>query len=120
MKNKFTVVGTPEPDGTPAALEAPGLALWRRVTEEYDLSDSAGAAMLEAACRSLDRAERCRAIIDADGELIKVKGGPPREHPLLKSELASRSFTVRTLARLGLNYEPLRAHGGRPPTFGGA
>ena len=76
------------------------------------------AAMLEAACRALDRAERCKMLIDRDGEIVVV-GGVPREHCLLKCELASRSFCVRTLARFGLNFEPLRAHGGRPPVSPG-
>ena len=35
--------------------------------------------------------------------------------PLLKHELAARAFVVRTLARLGLDLEPVRAGPGRPP-----
>jgi hypothetical protein len=119
MAKKFTVVGgSPEPDpiGMPTGLEAAGATLWRQCTTEYDISDCAGAAMLEAACRALDRAERCRKIIDADGEVTMTRAGP-REHCLLKCELASRAFTVRTLARLGLSFEPLRSHSGRPPGF---
>ena len=119
MARKLHVVpNSPTGDGvaTPKGLELHGRALWDRVTGEYDLSDAGGVAMLTAACRALDRAERCRAIIDRDGEIVKTKAGP-REHPLLKAELASRAFVVRTLARLGLAYEPVRLTAGRPPGF---
>jgi hypothetical protein len=51
--------------------------------------------------------------IDRDGEVVRHRGGV-KEHPALKIELAARSFVVRTLQRLGLNYEPVRAKAGRP------
>jgi hypothetical protein len=35
--------------------------------------------------------------------------------PAIKTELEARSFVVRTLARLGLNFEPVKASVGRPP-----
>jgi hypothetical protein len=121
MAKKFTVIGDTQPEhdpvSTPVGLEATGAALWRHVLSQFDVSDAAGVCMLTEACRSLDRAARCKTIIDADGEVIVVKG-IPREHPLLKAELASRSLCIRTLQRMGLSYEPLRAHGGRPPGLG--
>lgn len=101
---------------SPAGLETHGRALWDSVTAEYDISDAGGVAMLTQACRALDRAESCREQIDCDGELIRTVNGP-REHPLLKAEIAARSFVVRTLARLGLMFEPVRLTPGRPPGF---
>ena len=77
---------------------------------EFEVADAAGLEMLCSACAALDRAEACRATIDRDGEIIRSKAGP-REHPLLKHELAARSFVVRTLARLGLNFEPIKLPG---------
>jgi len=68
---------------------------------------------VDLAAEALDRAEVCRERIDRDGEMISTKGGM-RKNPLLKSELASRAFVVRTLARLGLNFEPVRPSVGRP------
>ena len=114
---KLTLV-TPDPVGTPApprALGKAGQALWRSVLAEYDVSDAAGAEMLCQACAALDRAEALREAIDADGEVIRSKG-TLRDHPGLKHELASRAFVVRTLHRLGLDCEPVRAMG-RPPTL---
>ena len=121
MGKKFTVVGAqPEPDPTamPVGLETAGAALWRHVTSQYDVSDPSGVCLLTEACRALDRAEKCRARIDQDGEVVMVHG-TPREHVLLKSELANRSFCTRTLIRLGLNFEPLRSSVGRPSKVGG-
>jgi hypothetical protein len=57
-----------------------------------------------------------RVQIDQDGECIRTKTGPG-DHPLLKHELAARAFVVRTLGRLGLDLEPVRAGPGRPPAW---
>jgi hypothetical protein len=107
-----------KPDGTapdpPRPLGAPGLALWRRVNGEYCIDDAAGVEMLAQACTALDRAEALRQEIDGDGEVIRSRG-QIRDHPALKHELAARSFVVRTLARMGLSFEPLRSSPGRPP-----
>jgi hypothetical protein len=101
----------PEP---PRPLNAPGLALWQRVNSEYDISDAAGVEMLAQACTALDRAEALRQEIDGDGEVIRSRG-QIKDHPALKHELAARSFVVRTLARMGLSFEPLRSSPGHPP-----
>jgi phage terminase small subunit len=107
----------PDPESTPSDLEANGQALWRRVQAEYAVEDCGGVALLTQACRALDRAERCRARIDAEGEIIKTKHGP-REHPLLKHELSNRAFVARTISRLGLDVEPTQNVGRPPGTFG--
>jgi hypothetical protein len=107
------------PDQPPAGPQPPrnlgghGRSLWDRIQREYDVTDCGGIEMLALAAQALDRAEACREQIDRDGEMIRTKGGA-RENPLLKSELASRAFVVRTLARLGLNFEPVRPTVGRP------
>src|SRR5262245_21441261 len=99
----------------PRKLDRHGANLWRSILNEYDISDSGGLEMLTQACQALDRAERCREAIDDDGEVLRVKkAGSMREHPLLKHELAARSFVVRTLQRLGLDVEAIKAPG-RPP-----
>ena len=73
--------------------------------------------MLAHACAALDTAEACAAQVAADGPVIRTKGGGIREHPSFRAELANRSFIVRTLARLGLDVEPVKAIG-RPPMKG--
>jgi hypothetical protein len=101
---------SPEP---PRTLGEAGLALWRRVHDEYDISDVAGLEMLVQCCAALDRAEALRAEIEADGEVLRARG-QIKDHPALKHELAARAFVVRTLSRVGLNFEPVRSVG-RPP-----
>jgi hypothetical protein len=98
----------------PRSLGKHGLALWRSVTAEYDITDSSGIELLCSACQSLDRAESLRAEIDRDGEIVRFKNGTMKVHPGLKEELASRAFVCRTLRQMGLNFEPIGAVG-RPP-----
>jgi hypothetical protein len=98
----------------PRPLGTHGQALWTRVLSEFAIDDVAGREMLCHACAALDTAEMCSAQVQADGPVIRTKGGVVREHPSLRAELANRQFVVRTLARLGLGDEPLKQIG-RPP-----
>jgi hypothetical protein len=97
----------------PRILGEPGRKLWDRVVAEYDVNDAAGIEMLAQACVALDRAEMLKGEIESDGPVIRSRG-QIKDHPALKHELAARAFVVRTLTRLGLNFEPLRASPGRP------
>jgi hypothetical protein len=101
----------------PRKLGRHGGDLWQSITSEYDITDSASVEMLCLACQSLDRAESLRELIDRDGEIIKTKHGP-KEHPALRHEIAARSFVVRTLTKLGLSYEPVKAVGRPNEGFG--
>jgi Phage terminase, small subunit len=91
-----------------------GQALWGRVLAEYDVSDAAGVEMLTQACQAVDLAEALSDRIAEDGEIVRTPTGI-KAHPAIKDSLAARGFAVRTLQRLGLNFEPLRAGPGRPP-----
>jgi hypothetical protein len=113
--NLTVIHGEPLADLTtpPGDLGETGRHLWASIQNQYVISDSGGLAMLKLACESADRAQRCRRQIDEDGELVRGRTGP-RDHPLLKHELAARSFTVRALQRMGLDVEPVKGVG-RPP-----
>ena len=102
-------------DATPATSSSPpstlgkaGGKLWGSIMSEYDISDAGGLSMLEQACGAMDRVTEYGTAIDRDGPVVRTKHGP-KEHPLLKHELAARSFVVRTLARLGLDVEPIKS-----------
>jgi hypothetical protein len=105
-----TVDRIPQP---PCVLSTVGMSLWRDIVTSYEFSDRASYETLGQACSAADRAEQCRVQIEQDGPVIKLRG-VVRDHPLLKHELAARSFVVRCLARLGLDLEPTRGIG-RPP-----
>jgi hypothetical protein len=97
----------------PSNLGPAGAEFWQSIMSEYDISDAGGQAVLAQAALALDRAERLRAQIDEDGEIIRGRSGP-REHPGLRAELGARAFVVRALAKLGLQFEPVRPSAGRP------
>src|SRR5215203_4917012 len=97
----------------PRTLGEHGLLLWQAVTNEYGIEDAGGVELLAQACSALDRAEECAGHIAVDGVVTRSKTGL-KEHPLLKHEIAARSFVVRTLSRLGLDVEAIKPVG-RPP-----
>ena len=70
--------------------------------------------MLTQACQALDRAEGLADRIAEDGDIIRTPTGI-KAHPGIREELAARGFVVRTLQKLGLNFEPLHLGPGRPP-----
>jgi hypothetical protein len=111
-KPSLKVVGATPISGTsaPPSLGAAGRSLWSSVMNEYEIRDSGGLAMLTQICAALDRLGECAAAIERDGLMILTKAGP-KEHPLLKTEVALRAFIVRTLQRLGLDVEPIKPLG---------
>lgn len=118
-KPKLTVVG----DGSsrvafagPPGLGKTGANLWQVMTTEYRVSDGAGGETLRQICAAADRAAEYAAVIDAEGPMVGSKMHP-REHPLVKHELAARAFVVRGLARLRSQFEPTRRVG--RPGYGG-
>jgi hypothetical protein len=99
----------------PPHLDETGAALWREVTSIFEFDDPASYQVLAQACAACSRAEKCRQIIDDEGEMLRLKNGITRAHPLLRDELANRAFCVRALSKLGLDLQPLRSGPGRPP-----
>jgi hypothetical protein len=113
---RLKVIPGPRPTtaAPPATLGQPGTNLWRSIMSEYALRDSGGLTMLEQACIGIDRAAEAADTVAREGITIKTPSGL-KEHPAAKTELMYRSFVVRTLAKLGLDVEPVRAKG-RPTT----
>lgn len=104
----------PEP---PRTLGQHGRSLWDRVQAEYCCEDSGGLELLLLSCEAVDRVWALRQEIERDGAVIRLRNGGIKEHPALRAEIAAMSFISRTLARLGLNFEPVRPIG-RPPGGG--
>jgi hypothetical protein len=86
------------------------MALRRAVTTNYAFDDPGSVEILYQAAAAADRAEKCRAIIDEEGEIVRTRNGP-RSHPLLRDELANRAFATRAIGKLGLDLEPIRLPG---------
>src|SRR6516165_8120085 len=100
----------------PFTLRKAGRSLWDRIQGEYDVSDAGGIEMLCQICATSDLAESLQAEIEADGAVVRSRG-TVRSHPAVKDLIAARSFVTRGLIKLGLNFEPVRASGGRPGGF---
>src|SRR5262245_60605946 len=101
----------------PPTLREPGRNLWNRVLSEHDIRDCGGLETLAQICQGVDRLATLTATIDRDGESIMTKTGL-RAHPLLRDEIQIRAFVVRSLAKLGIGFEPLQPAPGRPPSGG--
>ena len=119
QKSSLQVLTNPASSGFKPArtLGQAGKNLWSRIVAEYDVSDAGGRELLLQCCQALDRVESLSKQIDAEGEIIRVKG-VPKAHPALRDELANRSFIAKSLQRLGLALEvPVRSVG-RPLSGG--
>ena len=110
-KSPLTVVdpGTNQPS-PPRKLGRHGADLWSAISVEYSIVDPGGRELLAQACGAVDRVEAPAERIDADGEVIVVRG-VPKPHPAVAIELAARAFVCRTLERLGLNLEAVKPIG---------
>ncbi len=114
-KPSISVVSAEHPATTPPRpLGVHGTSLCNAVMREYGITDRGGIELLAQVGGAVDRIEALREAIDRDGEVVIVRG-VPRAHPGLRDELAARAFVVRTLERLGLNVEAVKAGPGRPP-----
>ncbi len=70
--------------------------------------------MLFQICSAADLASEYAATIVRDGgPAVRTKSGI-KEHPLVRHELAARSFVVRSLHRLGFDVVAPRTEFGRP------
>jgi hypothetical protein len=103
----------PNPLAPPASLGKAGVELWQSIHRDYHIEDSGGHQMLLRICQTADTLESYDEQIARDGPTIRTVSGL-REHPLLKHQLAARSFIVRSLHRLNLDVIPARNEIGRP------
>jgi hypothetical protein len=103
----------PNPLAPPPELGEAGAKLWQAIHRDYVIDDAGGHQMLLRICEAADSLAVMDSEIERDGATIRTATGL-RGHPLLKHQLATRSFIVRSLHRLGLDIIPPRAEVGRP------
>ena len=101
----------------PATLQEQGRKLWHSIQGEYEIRDSGGQAILEQACRCIDRAEQCSTMVTKDGPTV-ISKNTYRENPHIKLELTARSLACRLLVRLGIRVEPVKSPGHPPSPYG--
>jgi P27 family predicted phage terminase small subunit len=99
----------------PGHLSAEAKKIWKKLTEEYDISDAGGKEILRAGLEAFDRAQTARASIDKTGLMIKDRFGAVKPHPLISCERDARAAYLQALKQLQLDVEPLKNGPGRPP-----
>ncbi|MEI7780136.1 MAG: hypothetical protein WCJ42_12010 [Actinomycetes bacterium] len=90
-------------DGRPAGLRAAGVALWQRITAEYDFSSAPERlVLLEEACRCADMVDRLQKIVDA-AEDLRVRGsqGQPVALPEIPELRQHRAQLMSLIKALG-------------------
>ncbi len=102
MKPTLRTVPQPgaEPHAPPPDLSADAAAHFRRLRDDYQITDSYGLFILGESMRSWDRAERARALIAKHGELIGA-GSRIRRNPACSVESAARAAALKGLRELG-------------------
>ena len=88
-------------------------AFFRAVSTEFSIEDPAGLRILLTAAEAMDRAEKARKIIDADGMIVAGRDSQLKPHPLLATERDARAQLLMSLKALHLDLEPV-GQVGRP------
>jgi phage terminase small subunit len=101
----MTENGHQQPRGKPPkGLRLAQRRLWKAVIAAYEC-EAHHLAILEAACRELDRAERAEAMIASDGEYLTDRYGGTKAHPAVAVSRSSRLAAARLLRELGLDLD---------------
>lgn len=102
--------------GPPPHLSEEARREWLRLTEEYDLEDSAARLILTTAFEAFDRMRGAqRDLAAAGGCTFKDRFNKPKVHPAVAVERDARAAWLAALKQLNLDLEPLREGPGRPP-----
>jgi hypothetical protein len=86
---------------------------WRDVQSTFAIADAEGLTCLRLAAVSIDRAERCRALIEQDGEVTVGRDGQPRIHPAIGAERDAKAAALQAIKKLDIGLVPA-ARPGRP------
>lgn len=87
----------------PESLSKASQALWLSILKDWSINDAGHLQVLLEGLHALDRAERCRQQINAEGETTLDRFGQSKPHPLLSAERDSRSQFLTAFKALGLD-----------------
>ena len=102
----------------PRPLGVDGQALWNRFSGAYAFDDVAGSELLCQIAEAADLLGQLMAQVAETGPL-NSNPGTLKSNPAVKDIVSVRGFISRSIHKLGLNFEPLRAGVGRPPGMRG-
>jgi phage terminase small subunit len=86
----------------PADLSANAKRFWLDLTREHEIVEAHRLAILEEACRALDRSATARKLIAKDGMIIKTRT-TEKAHPALMAEAIARADFLRCVRALKLD-----------------
>jgi P27 family predicted phage terminase small subunit len=98
----------------PKHLSKEAKALWKRLSEEYSITDEAGLLILQTAMEAYDRMREAQAIIKTEGMQVVDRFDQKKAHPLTTVERDARAAMLAALKALNLDLEPLNDKPGRP------
>ena len=75
---------------------------WRDTQQAFGIFDPEGLTCLRLAAVSIDRAERCRALIERDGEVTEGRDGQPRLHPAIAAERDAKAAALQAIKKLDI------------------
>jgi P27 family predicted phage terminase small subunit len=100
---------------TPSHLSKNGKKLFKKIQNEYQITDAGGLSILTSAIEAYDRVNECQQTLEADGLTFLDRFGQTKPHPLCNVQRDARSQFLTFLKALNLDLEPLRDTIGRPP-----
>jgi len=98
----------------PKTLSAEARKLWRDLSTEYAIEDSAGIRLLQTACEAMDSMRSAQVLIDRHGVAALDKFGQLKANPACAVMRDSRAAMISAMKALNLDLEPLRSKPGRP------
>ena len=100
---------------TPVGLSAEAQRLWRSTVAEFQIDDGPSFALLENACRALDRLREAEAIVLKEGAVYLDRFQQPKAHPAGHRIDCESANMARALHELGLNLSPAQGGTQGPP-----
>ncbi len=89
----------------PAGLSPEARRIWGRLHDEYDLTDTAAAQIIEAGLRAFDTMRAGEAAIAAGGIVTTDRYGTAKAHPAVDITRQARAQWLAALRLLGLHEE---------------
>ncbi len=104
MSRPLKSVAANRPARAPEHLSPPARAWYERVAAGWELGE-AELELLRLACETRERYTEAKALLDAEGLVVRDRFGQARSHPAAAIERDARIALVRILRELGLEEE---------------
>jgi P27 family predicted phage terminase small subunit len=95
----------------PKHLSTAAKKLYREISDEIDVSDTAASLLLQTLCEQFDRMNEARGILAKDGVVIDDRFGQKRAHPACAIEKDAIAALTRCWRLLGFDQVPPGAIG---------